>query len=89
MTKFYEFEQLTGEILSLDDALMALYEYRMEDEFSNVFIMPVVGDNVSDDITLSISYDVENDNFTDIFGCVIYKDSWIDDYDEWVLGIAH
>lgn len=74
---------LTGEILTLDEALSELYDLTYEGKHEVVYIVPF---DAEDTIYTVIRYDMdEYDDFIDVFGGVILRDSWVQDYREWVV----
>lgn len=78
-----------GEILTIDDGINRLYDYHNED----YWLVPLINGDITDNVFLALHYVPDDadgdydayDEFYDVFGCVVFRDSWIVDYGEWVI----
>ena len=73
---------LTGELLDIDTALAELFDFMVNDTTSEVrYIKP----SDTDDQYRTLWYDSDYDNFVDLMGYPVFRDSWAQDHGEWVI----
>ena len=80
MRKSYRFIPVTGEIVSTDEMLHIVYD--LKDDYCGV---PANKDIESADLYTTVWYDEEIDEIVDFFNYPIYRESWIQDYNEWII----
>lgn len=79
------FKMVNGEILTTDEMLNRLYDYSEYEEYEQLFAVPIINDEISGDFYLTVQYEPLVDEFVDTFGVPIFREGWIQDYNEWLL----
>lgn len=82
----FGFKMVDGEILDTDKMFYRLFYLTIEnpEEYETLFAVPVIAyDDL--DVFLTVQYDPNIDEFVDALGYPIFRESWIQDYKEWVL----
>lgn len=79
------FKMSDGQILTTDEMLQELYDYSECEVYNESFAVPIIDGEISNDIFLTVQYEPLVDDFVDTFGAPIFREGWIQDYNEWLL----